>query len=87
MTSVRGPLRSVVGALDAGATTRRAVVEQTGLPRDVVDAAVEHLVRVGRLTASRLTAGCPREGCGSCPVASGCDGGRSALMVLSVRQH
>ena len=42
------------------------IVERTGLPRDVVDAAVGHLVRIGRVVAEELTTGCPGGGCGSC---------------------
>lgn len=71
MTTVLGPLRSVAAAFDAGVTTRQAVAERTGLTRDVVDAAVDHLLRVGSLTTTALTAGCPQEGCGGCPIVNG----------------
>ena len=65
------PLRTVLDAFDAGARSRAQVIERTGLPRDTVDAAVDHLVRAGRLEAKVLTSGCPTGGCGSC--ASGHD--------------
>ena len=66
------PLRAVLDAFSGRASTLDDVATMTGLPRDVVDAAVEHLVRVGRLSASTLTMGCPSGGCGSC--ASGTSG-------------
>lgn len=67
-----GPLRAVLSAFEDGATTLADVSTRTGLPRDVVDAGVEHLVRLGRLSSERITAGCPDGACGSC--ASGSDG-------------
>jgi hypothetical protein len=67
------PLRAVLDAFSGGASTLDDVAAITGLPRDVVDAAVEHLVRVGQLSASTLTVGCPSGGCGSC--ASGTSSG------------
>ena len=68
----RSPLRAVLDAFSGGASTLDDVAAMTGLPRDVVDAGVEHLVRVGRLSSSTLTMGCPSGGCGSC--ASGASG-------------
>ncbi len=66
------PLRAVLGAFETGASTLDDVAATTRLPRDVVDAVVEHLVRIGRLTASTLATGCPSGGCGTC--ASGVSG-------------
>ncbi len=66
MTTTRSPLRAVLDAFTTGARSRHDVVTSTGLSRDVVDAAVEHLVRSGRLTATELSVGCPDGGCGSC---------------------
>jgi hypothetical protein len=65
------PLASVLAAFERGATSLSDVAHTTGLDRDVVDAAVEHLVRMGRLHAGTLSTGCPTGGCGSC--ASGDD--------------
>jgi hypothetical protein len=65
------PLRSVLSALEDGASSRTAVSDRTGLRRDVVDAAIEHLLRMGRLDARELTTGCPDGGCGSCASGSG----------------
>ena len=67
---------SVLGAvrdeIERGATTVPAIAAGTGLPADVVRAAIDHLVRAGRLAAP-VGAGCPASACGGCPQASGCD--------------
>lgn len=62
----RGPLRAVLDAFEAGATSLAEVVEHTGLDAGVVNAAVDHLVRSGRLDAKELSMGCPGGGCGTC---------------------
>ncbi|WP_409484962.1 FeoC-like transcriptional regulator [Arsenicicoccus dermatophilus] len=61
-----GPLRQVLVALESGAGSLDQVARSTGLPRSSVDAAVDHLVRMGRLDARELASGCPDGGCGSC---------------------
>lgn len=61
------PLRAVLDAIAGGARSVTDVGATTGLRADVVVAAVEHLVRMGRLDAVPLTAGCPTGGCGTCP--------------------
>jgi len=66
------PLRAVLAAFEDGAGSKADIARATGLRADVVDAAVEHLVRLGRLRAEHLGSGCPSGGCGSC--ASGHDG-------------
>ena len=91
------PLRAVLGAFEGGARSRTDVCTRTGLRRDVVDAAIDHLLRMGRLDARELTTGCPAGGCGSCASgigdSPGCDAagpsaGRSGpvLVTLSVRR-
>lgn len=91
------PLRSVLTAFEDGARSRTDVCTSTGLRRDVVDAAIEHLLRTGRLDAEALTVGCPGGGGGSCASgaggapgcgASGPSAGRSGsvLVTLSVRR-
>ena len=60
------PLRAVLAAFEAGAPSLDDVASRTALPRDVVDAAVAHLVRMGRLSAQELASGCPDGGCGTC---------------------
>jgi hypothetical protein len=61
----------VLTALQEGAPSLQDVCARTSLDRDVVDAAVDHLVRMGRVSAKELAIGCPGGGCGSC--ASGVD--------------
>lgn len=62
-----GPLRVVLDALGHGGHTRADLAHATGLSRDVVDAALEHLVRIGRVRAEDLGGACPSAGCGGCP--------------------
>jgi hypothetical protein len=91
------PLRSVLTAFEDGALSRAEVCDRTGLRRDVVDAAIEHLLRLGRLDARELAVGCPDGGCGTCASghgdspgcgASGPSARRSGpvLVSLSVRR-
>lgn len=61
-----GPLRRIVDALAAGAHSRGELAGLTGLDRDVVDAALDQLARLGRLRVERLAGGCPDLGCGTC---------------------
>lgn len=65
------PLRAVLDAFAAGARSRHDVCARTGLSRDTVDAAIGHLVRMGRLEATELSVGCPDGGCGSCAAGHG----------------
>jgi hypothetical protein len=61
-----GPLRAVLAALGAGAADLGEVAARTGLDRDVVAAAVAHLVRTGHLRTEQLASGCPASGCRTC---------------------
>lgn len=79
------PLRSVLDAFSTGAASRHEVCTRTGLSRDVVDAAIEHLVRAGRLEARELTVGCPDGGCGSCASGHGSAPGCGASGPSSAR--
>lgn len=72
----RSPLAAVLAAFQGGAASVAEVRLRTGLDHDVVDAAVEHLVRMGRLERSAVDLGCVGDGCDSCPasgVGAGCD--------------
>jgi hypothetical protein len=93
-----GPLRAVLTAFDEGASSLDDVSRRTGLPRELVDAAVDHLVRMGRIQSKELTIGCPDGGCGSCASGSGGSAGCGAdgpsatrsgpvLVALTVRSH
>lgn len=65
-----GPLSSVLAAFESGASTLDDVAQRTGLSRELVDGAVDHLVRTGRIDAKELSMGCPSSGCGSCASAT-----------------
>lgn len=89
------PLRSVLDAFSADATSLADVQRVTGLRADVVESAVEQLVRLGRLDRERVGAGCTTGGCGGCgssPDEGGsCGSARPAaagpvLVSLSVRR-
>ena len=61
-----GPLTAVLAAFEEGAHSLAEVAQRCDLPLDTVRAAVDHLVRLGRLEARELPIGCPPSGCGSC---------------------
>lgn len=61
-----GPLRAVLTALDGGAGDLGEVAARTGLDRELVTAAVAHLIRSGYLQAEQLGTGCPATGCSGC---------------------
>ena len=61
------PLRAVLDAMRDGVHSRTELVSRTGLRADTVDAALDHLVRLGRVDVEQLSTGCPTGGCGSCP--------------------
>jgi hypothetical protein len=89
-----GPLSAVLAELTAGAPTLDDVARRTGLGRDVVGAAVDQLVRLGRVSSSTLSTGCPDTGCGGCAT-TGCGsrgtpapaGRRPVLVALTVRRR
>lgn len=60
------PLHAILAAFDEGATSVADLVSRTGLDEEAVRAGIDHLVRLGRLDARTLSAGCPDGGCGSC---------------------
>lgn len=65
------PLTAVVAAIRSGSGTIAEVERATGMPRDVVEAVLDHLGRLGRLTSEQVQVGCPATGCGSCLLSSG----------------
>lgn len=62
-----GPLSRVTAALEHGAGTRVGLAAQTGLDPELVDTAIDHLIRLGRIELEQIGGGCPTDGCGSCP--------------------
>ena len=70
--SSASPLRAVLSAVSAGATTREELRRKVSYPDDVIDAALDHLIRTGRVATQPLTMGCVSTSCGGCPVAAKC---------------
>jgi FeoC like transcriptional regulator len=69
---VSGPLHLVLAEITAGTPTLTEIARRTGLTDDVVRAAIDHLVRAGRITSTELSVGCTTGGCGTCPSSRGC---------------
>jgi len=67
---VSGPLSIVLAELEAGTPTITEMVRRSGLDESVLRAAVDHLVRSGRVESRELSMGCPESGCGGCASAS-----------------
>ncbi|HEY3408765.1 MAG TPA: FeoC-like transcriptional regulator [Propionicimonas sp.] len=93
-----GPLTTVLAEMQAGAPTVAEIVRRSGLEDSVVRAAVDHLVRSGRVESRELSMGCPASGCGGCASATddgapGCGlpspvpGRRAGLVTLSLARR
>ena len=64
-----GPLRLVLAAVDDGALTVAEIHGHTGLSTDMIRSSLEHLERMGQLSAEPIAVGCPPAGCGTCATA------------------
>ena len=93
-----GPLTLVLAEVAAGTSTLAEMARNSGLAESVVRAAVDHLVRSGRLEARELAIGCPPAGCGGCALAAadktpGCAPGagaapsRAGVVTLSLARR
>lgn len=80
------PLQAVLDAVRSGTSSLAEVEARTGLTRDVVSAAVDHLVRLGRLSAGTLAFGCPGGGCGTCASGTGGVPGCGAAVASTERR-
>lgn len=60
------PLHAILAAFTRGAHSIDEIQRLTALDPDVVRTGVDHLVRMGRIEAKELSAGCPGGGCSSC---------------------
>jgi hypothetical protein len=92
LAAPRGPLSLVLAELEVGTPTVAEMAHRTGLDTDVVRAAVDHLVRSGRVEAGELAIGCPPSGCGGCASAGGCgqaapSSGRRGLVTLTLSRR
>lgn len=61
---------AVLAAIESGATTIDEVAVRCGLSHDLVELAIDQLVRMGRLDARELSHGCPSDGCRTCTSAA-----------------
>lgn len=93
-----GPLSLVLAEIEAGTSTLAEMARHSGLGEDVVRAAVDHLIRAGRVQSQELAIGCPPSGCGGCAMAApdktpGCGasaatpGRRPGLVMLSLTRR
>jgi hypothetical protein len=90
---VTGPLQQVLEQITVGAPTVAEITRRTGLRPAIVHAAIDHLVRTGRIDSTELSLGCPTGGCGGCPAAgNGCSipptgqrGRRPGLVSITLR--
>ncbi|MDR1386602.1 MAG: hypothetical protein LBJ44_03225, partial [Propionibacteriaceae bacterium] len=67
-----GPLSVVLAAFADGSRSTAQIARRHGLALDVVQAAVDHLLRNGQLEATALASGCPAAGCAGCAVQPAC---------------
>lgn len=74
MTVEASPLRAVLAELSAGTRTLHDLARRTGLDRDLVEAMVEQLVRLGRVRSSTLSPSCQVTRCRGCPSGGGQEG-------------
>lgn len=79
-----GPLSAVLTQVERGTPTVSEIARRTGLSDEVARAAVDHLLRSGRLQADQVPIGCPPGGCGGCPVSATC--AQPVMLSLSVRR-
>lgn len=89
-----GPLSMVLAEIEAGTPTLGEMARHSGLGEDVVRAAVDHLIRAGRIDSRELAIGCPPSGCSGCAVADdgGCGRpapatGRPGLVTLTLSRR
>jgi|GEM_PF-3366569 len=60
-----GPLTQVLTTVESGVRTVPAIAQATGLNPDLVNAAIDHLIREGRMRALPLNS-CASGTCGGC---------------------
>ncbi|MFT4109778.1 FeoC-like transcriptional regulator [Propionicimonas sp.] len=84
-----GPLSAVLAEVAAGTPTVVEMARRTGQPETVVRAALDHLVRTGRVESVAVPIGCPPSGCGGCASADGCGRvpGQRCLVTLSLSRR
>jgi len=81
---VSGPLSAVLAEVTAGTSSIPEMARHQGLEETVVRAALDHLVRSGRINRAALGSECGPDGCSGCPMVSGCSAAGPRLISLSV---
>jgi FeoC like transcriptional regulator. len=81
---VSGPLSAVLAEVAAGTSSVPEMARHQGLDEAVVRAALDHLVRAGRINRSALGTACGPDGCSGCALAKGCAAAGPRLISLSV---
>jgi hypothetical protein len=77
------PLRVVLDEMAKGTATLGKMAANSGIAEELLRAALEHLVRIGKVASIEL-GGCAAGGCGSCPLLPiGCHGGVGDLPTRS----
>ncbi len=79
-------LTGVLDAFHDGVRSPEDVARRTGIRRDLVEAAIDHLVETGKLVAEPLASGCPPDVCGGCALATrGCRYRRPASRARTLK--
>lgn len=77
---VKGPLQAVLTQIAQGTPTLALMARNTGLPADVLRAALDHLIRIGRVDAESL-GGCAGDGCAGCALSAVCAPSRRGVAL------
>jgi|GEM_PF-5182018 hypothetical protein len=79
------PLSAVKDAMQAGMTTAPAIAKHTGLSIGTVQAALEHLTRMGLVRNSNDTIACTECGMSCATSSNSCGKGLTTLTLLTHR--
>jgi hypothetical protein len=79
-----GPLSAVLAEVAAGTSSVPLMARHQGLDESVVRAALDHLIRSGRINRAELGTGCAPEGCSGCALAKGCAAAGPRLVSLTL---
>lgn len=78
-----GPLSAVLAEVAAGTSSVPEMARRQGLEEAVIRAALDHLVRAGRINRAAL-GDCAPDGCSGCALAKGCAAAGPRLISLSL---
>jgi hypothetical protein len=78
---VTNPIAAVLAQVARGTSTVAEMEVRTGLPNELLRAALDHLIRTGRINAEALN-GCAPAGCTGCSLTTSCAFAGSRRPVL-----